>query len=430
MENIKFLAVAGNPVSHSKSPQLFNAVFETLNSDYTYTRLLCNSAGKVIQLVKELGITGLSVTTPFKEKVMPLLDCLDSSASIIDGVNCITNEDGVLKGYNTDYYGVYKSFEDKGIELKGKNVIVIGTGPAARAAVYGLLKNKADITIINRTVEKAKDWAGKFSCDYGGFEDLSKVMPKADILVSSISVHERFIEPSLLSRDLIIFDANYKKSTLCIDASEKGCKIIKGLDWLLFQAVAAYEKFFSRKISIDTMRRGFSLHVPNRKNITMTGFMASGKSFIGRELAGISGYKFVDMDKFIEEQTGMLINDIFAEKGEEYFRKLETDALRQIMSKKNQIISLGGGTIIRKENREIIKNNSFAIWLYASYEETCNRALRNNRRPLLNVENPREKIRELMAERLRYYAKSSDLLVNSEGKISDIAEMIKNDVFS
>jgi shikimate dehydrogenase len=109
MTNTKLFAVTGNPILHSKSPSMFNNAFKKMGIDATYFRLAADSAEQAITIFKQLQLSGMNVTAPFKEDIMQYLDDVSEEAQMIGGVNTIVNEDGELVGYNTDHYGVANS---------------------------------------------------------------------------------------------------------------------------------------------------------------------------------------------------------------------------------------------------------------------------------------------------------------------------------
>ncbi|MDX1699983.1 MAG: shikimate kinase [Melioribacteraceae bacterium] len=151
--------------------------------------------------------------------------------------------------------------------------------------------------------------------------------------------------------------------------------------------------------------------------IYLTGFMTSGKSTLGKILANVLGWDFFDLDKEIENQEGMKITDIFENKGEGYFRKIETDKLKELSDKKNVLISLGGGTIVNNQNAEFITSHGKLIYLKVEPEIIYTRIKKKTDRPLFKefvlAENSKEafidKISSMMAERDKYY-KKADLI--------------------
>ncbi|MGE9271266.1 MAG: shikimate kinase [Verrucomicrobiales bacterium] len=147
------------------------------------------------------------------------------------------------------------------------------------------------------------------------------------------------------------------------------------------------------------------------KNLVLIGFMGCGKSTIGRHLEKLLGYPLVDTDQLIEMKAGMPITQIFADRGEHYFRQLEAAVLQELTAPHTprRIVSTGGGLINRKVNRRLIKKLGYVIWLKAPVEEILRRTARNHDRPLLKTANPRKKISELLSLREPLYAECADL---------------------
>ncbi|MCX5667772.1 MAG: shikimate kinase [Candidatus Omnitrophica bacterium] len=142
------------------------------------------------------------------------------------------------------------------------------------------------------------------------------------------------------------------------------------------------------------------------KNIILVGFMGSGKTTIAFELSRRLNMRYVSTDDLIEKKEKCTINEIFTKKGEDYFRNVETLAVRDACSMENVIIDLGGGAVIRDENWESIKASGVAICLTADENTIMERTKKYKHRPLLNVEDPKQKIRNLMAKRALSYAKA------------------------
>lgn len=152
------------------------------------------------------------------------------------------------------------------------------------------------------------------------------------------------------------------------------------------------------------------------KNLVLIGFMGSGKSTVGRELHSRLGYDLVDMDSVIERRQGRPITRIFEEDGEEYFRNLETDLLRELaLDASRKIISTGGGVVGREENRELLRKLGYVVWLQAPVEVIYERTSRNRDRPLLQTEDPIGKITALLEKRTPWYAETAHLRVDTSG---------------
>lgn len=422
MSEHKLLAVTGNPVLHSKSPCMFSNVFEQTGINADYVRLAADSAKEAIELFRNLNLVGMNVTAPFKEDVMPLLDVVDSQATLIGGVNTIVNKDGKLYGYNTDHYGVAHSLLHAHVQLHGTPCVVIGAGGAGKAAAYGLIKQGAKVTIANRTIEKARDAAQSLGCNYAGLDQLQNILAQSDVVVFSLSQNINPVDSSWLESRHVIFDANYKSSEFSVIAREKGCKIIEGIDWLLNQAIPSYEYFLGNKPDEALMKAGLAQYNLKEKSnkIALVGFMGSGKTTIGKKLAKKLDITFVDTDEQIVAREGKSIPEIFAQHGETYFRQLEHDVMQQLFDDSHKmIISCGGGLAMHEGNRKLLKQHCLVIWLTATPESIIGRIKLANR-PLLNVENPLERANQLLAQRKHLYAAASDVVINTEYFNTDI----------
>lgn len=156
------------------------------------------------------------------------------------------------------------------------------------------------------------------------------------------------------------------------------------------------------------------------KNVILTGMMGSGKTTVGRELAAVLGYSFFDLDEIIEKKFGK-ISDIFAQKGEEYFREAETQELKNLKEKERFVLSTGGGIILKDENIEILKKIGQVFYLSAKSETIYKRIKNQNHRPLLNTEDPKKSIEEILNKRLEQYEKSGEKIITDSKSAKEIA---------
>lgn len=156
------------------------------------------------------------------------------------------------------------------------------------------------------------------------------------------------------------------------------------------------------------------------KHIILIGFMGSGKSTMGKLIANKINCSFVDTDHYIEKKEGRKISDIFADDGEDYFRNLETEVLKELLeSKERKVISLGGGTPLREENRALLKEAGYVIFLKITPDEAYDRLKDDTDRPLLQVINPKEKIAQLLTFRNPIYELAADYVLLEEKKTLD-----------
>jgi shikimate dehydrogenase len=270
----KICGLIGDPVEHSVSPAMHQAAFEKLGIDYRYLpfRVRKEDLGKAIEGMRALNFSGFNVTIPHKVTIIPLLDGLDPLAEKIGAVNTIVNEDGCLRGYNTDAAGFLKAIRAHGIEPRGKNAVVLGAGGAARAITYILAENGASLTILNRHLEF--DWAEElaqlitdnFKTDATALEldseNLATALDKADMLVNATSVGmspdsgETMVPARLLRPGLVVVDIVYNpvKTRLLQEAEAAGARTIGGIDMLVWQGALAFEAWTGRSAPFDLMK--------------------------------------------------------------------------------------------------------------------------------------------------------------------------------
>ncbi|MBK1831843.1 shikimate kinase [Verrucomicrobiaceae bacterium R5-34] len=153
------------------------------------------------------------------------------------------------------------------------------------------------------------------------------------------------------------------------------------------------------------------------RNIVLVGFMGCGKSTLGRVLHQKLSYPLIDTDHVIEEQAGKSVAEIFADEGEDAFRSMETQLLQSLLDDElnHHIISTGGGMVLRPENRELLQQLGFVVWLFCSAEETYERTSRNNNRPLLQCNDPMGLISHMLSDRTPLYEDASHLKISTSG---------------
>ena len=150
-----------------------------------------------------------------------------------------------------------------------------------------------------------------------------------------------------------------------------------------------------------------------RENIVLTGFMGSGKSAVGRRIASRLRFQFADTDRLIVERAGMPISEIFSRHGEEHFREMETAVLESLDHLRRSVIATGGGVVVRERNYAILKKLGFVVWLTASEDVIFKRVSRNDKRPLLQTDDPRATIRALLAARRPLYESAAQFTLDT-----------------
>ncbi len=253
----KLLGVAGSPEKHSSSPYMFNAAYKALGINAVHVKFPVRDIGSFVKGFKQL-VHGFAVTIPHKETIIPFLDELDEMAKSIGAVNTVVKQkDGRLKGYNTDMIGGMNALKKKTL-VRGRKVVILGAGGAAKAMAYGIVNEGGNLTILNRTLDKAKDLAEKYGCAYGGLAELGKI--KHDILVNCTSLGMEGglpVDADLLRPSTTVMDLVYLKrgeTRLIEEAEAKGCITVSGRDVLVLQALDQFRMWTGKKAPEKVIR--------------------------------------------------------------------------------------------------------------------------------------------------------------------------------
>lgn len=421
------LGVTGSPVFHSKSPLIFRSVFRDIELDASYIRIAVKRADHAVRLCRELGFTGMNVTAPFKQSIIGSLDDVSEEADRLQSVNTVVSRGGRLSGYSTDHYGVTIPLEKRLGPLNGRTAVIAGAGGAGIAAAFGLVGAGCRVTVLNITIDEARDCAAKFGCGYDLLSNAREYLPYADIMVSALPFEAEPLDISLMKNGSVVMDASYKNSHYSRLAEISGLEFIPGEQWLVHQAIAACGHFLGFTPDEDTALRGAQERRSLRGILALTGFMGSGKSSVGRELARIRGMEFVDIDTLIEQRAGVTINEIFRLYGEERFRAIETETLHSFKGRSGIVLSCGGGIVLSGANRDFLRNETECIWLYCGMNTMLGR-VNDGTRPLINaMKDPVEAV-ELFKSRMKFYAGSCESLVLTESTPEITAEHINEEI--
>jgi len=426
MSEVRVLAVAGRPVLHSRSPELFRAGFRASGISAVYTRMAARDARDIKALADSLALGGLNITAPFKEEIIPLLDGLDPTARTIGAVNVVVRKKGGLVGYNTDYLGAVNALRARGVALRGRRALVLGAGGAARAAVFGLLLAGSRVTIVNRTASKAESIARRAGCAWIPWDRKDDAVLSSEIIVSCRSVPERAFDPKLLRSDHVVLDALYPESRLVEDAGNLGCTVLSGRDWLLHQAAPGFKLLAGCSCRLQVLERALAEEHPirSKKAIALIGFMGSGKSALGRLLARKTGRRHLDTDDLIESMTGLGVPEIFARSGEAGFRTIEKKVIGSLDFAPDEIVSLGGGAVLDPDNRAVIGAKALSFWIYADPGSVEDRVPPGSR-PLLDRKSPADRAEVLFRSRISAYAATADAVIFNDGRPQDLEAAVQ-----
>lgn len=263
--------VFGDPIRHSKSPIMLNRAFEVtgVNAAYGAFHIVPGTLKDAVAGIRALQFRGVNVTVPHKVEVMEYLDAIDEGARMIGAVNTIVNDNGNLTGYNTDGIGYIRSLkEETGIDLRGRKVLMIGAGGAARGVGYAIAKEgAAHIYIANRTKEKAQELAAsmsEFSSVSGhGLDEVAALAGEAALIVNntSLGMHPNVddvpMDVSLIRPDTVVSDLIYNPLLtrfLREARDQRGAAIHSGLGMFIYQGAYAFEYWTGQPAPIEAMR--------------------------------------------------------------------------------------------------------------------------------------------------------------------------------
>ena len=261
----KLYGIIGNPVSHSMSPAIHNAAFTEKGLKNVYVPLKIANIETFMKECREIDFQGFSVTIPHKESVLPFLDDLDHTARKIGAINTIVNRNRKLTGYNTDcmaaVMGLEYSMKEANETLNNKKISIIGAGGAARAIAFGLKEKGCDITIFNRTTERAEKLSHDVLCRFESFGEIHKL--DSDILINTTSigmfpdVNQTPVPKNILKKGMIVFDAVYNpiETRLLREANENGCHTVNGLSMFINQAAEQFRLWTDIDAPIELMTK-------------------------------------------------------------------------------------------------------------------------------------------------------------------------------
>ncbi|MHC1636436.1 MAG: shikimate dehydrogenase [Candidatus Methanospirareceae archaeon] len=257
--------VIGDPIEHSLSPVMHNAVFKELNMDAIYLafRVPREKVKEAIVGAKSLGFSGLNVTIPLKEEAIKFVKP-DELAKEIGAINTIDFSEDPPRGYNTDGIGAKRALEEEIGEVKGKNVLMLGAGGAAKAIAFYLKKEGAKLIIANRTEERGEELAKRLNAEYIRLENVKSRLKEADVLINATSVgmfpddNATLVTADMMHPELVVFDIVYNplETRLMREAKKAGVKcIIDGVKMLVYQGAVAFKIWTGKEAPVETMER-------------------------------------------------------------------------------------------------------------------------------------------------------------------------------
>lgn len=403
----------GEHLKHSFSKEIHN-----LLADYEYEILEIERAS-LEKFAKEKGFNAINVTIPYKELIMPYLYSIDEYAEKIGSVNTLVNRGGMLYGYNTDFYGMCMLIDHANIKIDGKKVVILGTGGTSKTAI-AVSRHLGAKEIIVTSRKKSNT-----SIDY---DELYEKHTDAQIIINTTPVG-MYPEISNSPIDITKFDKlsgvidavyNPLRTELILKAKECGICAEGGLYMLVWQAVRASEIFLDTKYSLNKTDEIYEKILSDKENVVLIGMPASGKTTVGKILAERLQRKFIDTDVLVEEKAGKSITEIFETEGEEAFRDMEAEVIKEVSSLTGAVIATGGGSVLRKENLFNLKKNGKIYFIDRPLESL----IPTSDRPLGRT---REDIEKRYNERYGIYTASADVKINANTDADTVSQTILGD---
>ena len=403
----------GEHLGHSFSREIHARL-----ADYEYE--LCEIAPEALDaFARERNFRAINVTIPYKERIMPHLHEIDEGARLIGAVNTVVNRDGLLYGYNTDFYGMCELIRHAGVEIKDKKVAILGTGgtsKTARAVATSL--GAGQIITVSRT---ARD-------EIIDYETLEREHRDVEVIINTtpVGMYRDFdgvpVDVSRFPTLIGVIDAVYNplRTRLVSEASERGVRAEGGLYMLVAQAVQSSEIFLGTTYPDGTTERIYREMMRDKENIVLIGMPACGKSTVGALLSKDTWREVIECDERIVNLVGADIPTIFKTEGEAKFREYEAEVIRAVAQDTGKIISTGGGAILNPENIKRLQRNGKIYFIDRPLEALMPTA----DRPLSST---REQIEARYRERYGLYKSSADVTVAGDLSAREIADRILED---
>lgn len=395
----------GRKLGHSYSPQIHG-----LLGSYDY-KLFEKEPEEVGDFLKNGDFTGLNVTIPYKKDVIPYLSQLSPVAKRLGAVNTIVRrQDGSLIGHNTDYFGFRYLVERSGLTVRGKKVLVLGSGGASNTAVAVLQELGAQVVIISRSGEN-------------NYQNLH-LHHDASVIVNTTPVG-MYPNTGISPIDLDLFpqlegvlDAIYNpaRTQILLDAEKRDLVAMNGLWMLVAQAKESAEWFTGSAIDQEKIPEIHACLRRQMENIILIGMPGCGKSTIGKLLAQRAGKKFVDADDALEARLGRKITDIIPRDGETAFRQMESDTLAELGKQSGLVIATGGGCVTQQRNYPLLHQNGTILWLTRQLHK-----LPTEGRPLSQP----GKLQEMFAQRQSLYRQFADAEISNDGPVEEALTAIR-----
>lgn len=412
----KRFALIGKNIDHSLSADVHHMIGRC-----RYDIVPLESEADIPEILSDTRYSGFNITSPYKRKVIKYLDGMSKCARRVGAINTIRRtEGGKLIGYNTDVYGFKQMMRH--VNIKAEKVLIFGSGGAAAAVCEGMRQLGASyIVVASRNPDRAARRLGRLASKYISYSEVKEhtdveiivnatpvgMYPRNGVsLLSLANIEETKFTSLKLAADLI-YDP-YRTHFL-MEFEKLGKSIISGIPMLVWQGLES-EKVWGilndNEIDFDTSESIIRKCMMKRLNLTLVGMPGSGKSSVARRVAEKMKRTFIDTDRAIMAYTGKSIQAVLRDRkrGEKYLRKAETTVIARECRESGKVIATGGGAVLRKVNRNCIRENSVVIYVKRPLH-----LLSTRNRPL----SKREGVEALYKKRSGLYERVAEIIIEN-----------------
>ena len=384
---------------------------------YDYALHPLPDEGQARRFFAQRDFRAVNVTIPYKKLAMACCDEVDPRAAAIGAVNTVVNRGGRLYGYNTDYMGFAWLCRRRGVDFRGRTVLILGTGGTRNtAAAVAKDAGAARVLTVSRRPDRARGELSYGEAAASGAQVVVNTTPAGMYPDVGACLLDVAAMPGLEAVVDVVY--NPARTELLLRAEEAGVPVAAcGLEMLVAQAVYAAEYFLGRPFADreGEIERGAAALRRDILNVSLVGMPSSGKSTIGRALAKRLGRSFVDLDAEIVKAAGRAIPDIFAAEGEDGFRARESEQARRFGKESGLVISGGGGVVKRAENVRALRQNGVILCI----DRPLDVLAVGGGRPLSSS---REALRQMEAERRPLYRQAADAVIPNDGAIGQAVD--------
>lgn len=367
--------------------------------------------------IESKDFKAINVTIPYKQDVIKHLDWKSEALEEIGACNAIVNRDGKLYGYNFDAAGLEALIKHAKVDVKDRDVVILGSGGTSKTAQYVVKK------LGCKSLKVASIMGEPGTITYEEIPEDTEIFVNTTPLGMFPNNYAQAISLAKYKNVKGVIDVVYNplKTQLVIEAKKRGIPAESGLYMLVAQAFYGAQEFIGKQLDPKKIDEIYNDLLKKKRNIVLIGMPTCGKTTTGKELASILDKQFMDTDELILKMIDGPISDYIHTHGEQKFRDLETEVVKEAAKKAGSIIATGGGAILREKNVDALKQNGIIYFIDRPLEEL----MVASDRPLSSS---KEALTKLYHDRYDIYRSVADKIVDGSGKgVANVVKQIKKE---